>query len=909
MGDATALSCLDQLLDLDKQDRATQLGRIATEDPALHARLLQLISAASVTDNSEILAQPVANELRAIQQSATLALEPGQSLAGYRLLRELGRGGMSVVWLAERIDGLVKREVALKLPLFSFSSPTQIARLSREKDALAALSHAHVARLYDAGVTSSGQPFIVLEFVNGVTLTDYCNERKLAIPERLRLFLQVLSAVGHAHQHLIVHRDLKPSNILVDDQGQVKLLDFGIAKLLDEPVSGTMQLTLQGDLALTPRYAAPEQINGQPISTLTDVYVLGVVLYELLTGVLPYADIDGKPGSLAQLLVARTHAEPVAPSCAPLSDDAARARSLQNKNRLRALLAGDLDTMACKAMRLVPAQRYNSVERFADDLRCYLDHLPIAARPRSLTYTARLFLRRHRSASLAAGIGAGISLAAASIALHQYEQSQVHGARAAIVRDFMFDLIEDAEPDESQPGMTITGKQMLDGAVRRARRSFGDQPELQGELLSELGRMYVRLDDRASGKKLLAEGLGLLEQNASRSEPALNKARAQFAQLLLEDNDTTHAEKLAALARKECTQRNKDCAKARAYADSILSRTDLIKGEVEQSLVAAREGVRETALGFGDQDRDVTMALLNLAIFARNAGEIRESGAAMERALAISAKQTLSATDRTELLRTAAVLDLDLGRYESARLRLTQLLSGTRQRGERALQLRLLANVWLAEGEPDAALASADSAIALADREHPGTEELFARQVRAQALALQGRAPEALEEIQAVIGGLRALGRSDHSPQSLRARRIRGEILLRAGQAVEARIELESLAGELSGASQTRPLELGQALDLLGCALRELNRSTEAAALHARARRELEKQLPAGHPFLIRNTLYGEAAAKDRAGFIRDAAQTESGLAPASIWRRLIDAQSDPSACRASGLKPCVLVL
>lgn len=909
MGDATALSCLDQLLDLDEQDRATQLGRIATADPALHARLLRLICAASVTDNSEVLAHPVANELRAIQQSATLALEPGQSLAGYRLLRELGRGGMSVVWLAERIDGIVKREVALKLPLFSFSSPTQIARLSREKDALAALSHAHVARLYDAGVTSSGQPFIVLEFVNGVTLTDYCDERKLGIPERLRLFLQVLSAVGHAHQHLIVHRDLKPSNILVDDQGQVKLLDFGIAKLLDEPVSGTMQLTQQGDLALTPRYAAPEQINAQPISTLTDVYVLGVVLYELMTGAQPYADVGGKSGSLAQWLVARTHAEPVAPSCAPTSDDAARARSLRDKKRLRALLTGDLDTIVCKAMRLVPAQRYNSVERFADDLRCYLDHLPIAARPRGLAYSTRLFLRRHRGASLAAGIGAGISLAAASIALHQYEQSEAHGARAVIMRDFMFDLIEDAEPDESQPGTAITGKQMLDGAVRRARRSFGDQPELQGELLSELGRMYVRLDDRASGKKLLAEALGLLEQHASRSEPALNKARAQFPQLLLEDDDATRAEELAALARKECTQQNKDCAKARAYADSILSRTDLIKGEVEQSLAAAREAVRETAVGFGDQDREVTMALLNLAIFARNAGEIRESGAAMERALAISAKQILSATDRTELLRTAAVLDLDLGRYESARVRLTQLLSGNRQRAERALQLRLLANVWLAEGEPDAALAAADSAIALAEREHPGTEELFARQARAQALALQGHAPEALEEIQAVISGLRALGRSDHSPQSLRAQRIRGEILLRAGQPEEARMELESLTAELSAASQTRPLELGQALDLLGCALRELNRSAEAAELHARARRELEKQLPAGHPFLNRNTLYEEAAAKDRAGFVRDAAQTESGLAPASIWRRLIDAQSDPSACRPLGLNQCVLVL
>jgi eukaryotic-like serine/threonine-protein kinase len=909
MTDEQALARLDTLLDMNVYERSEQLERLSIEDPILHGRLVRLLAAASAANSSQVLVQPFVDGLCAVQHSATPPLGTGQAIAGYRLLRELGRGGMSVVWLAERIDGIVKRQVALKLPLFVLMSPLEVERFAREKDALATLTHPHIARLYDAGVTASGQPFIVLEFVDGLPITAYCDRHQLGLPARLRLFLQVLAAVDHAHKHLIVHRDLKPSNILVDAQGQVKLLDFGIAKLLTEPGSGDprLQLTQQGTMALTPLYAAPEQVSGQSISTLTDVYVLGVVLHELLTGTLLYANADGGPMSLLQVLEALKAGASTQPSRAPIAEEAARARAAPNAKRLRIMLSGDLDTIVCKAMSLAPAERFASVERLAADVTSFLSQLPIAARPHKWTYSSRLFLRRHRATSITAGIGVICFIVAAAVAFHQYLLSRAYATRTAIVRDFMFDLIEDVEPDESHPDSPVTGKQIVDSAVRRARSNFGDQPALRGELLSELGRMYMRLDEPESAKQLLTEALALLERNVPSGDSALNKTRAQLANVLLEENDAVRASALATLSLRSCTQQSADCAKARAYSDGVLSRVSLNSGRVEQSLAQMRDAVRETALGFGEQDAESAMTLLNLALIARNAGHLREAGAAMEQALNIAEQKTLPAADRTHLLLSAAVLDLDLGRYDRARERLTSLVAGTENAQQRALQLRLLANALMAQGEPITALDIAGSAIALGDPNHVTAEVLYARQVHAQALALLGRFTESEEEILAVVAGLRGLGRAEQSPEMLRAHRITGEILLRAGRADDAFQELDSLAAQLRAAPESHELEFGQTLDLLGCALRELNRSAEAVARHEEARVRLEKQLPANHPFLDRNTLYRMAAGRDERAFRQQAASVEARWALTSVWRALVESHEAPSACRGPGA--CVLVL
>ena len=304
------------------------------------------------------------------------AARPGDTLGPYRLVREIGCGGMSRVWLAERPDGVVKRAVALKLPL---KSATRVERFEHECDVLARLNHPQIACLYDAGVTPAGQPYIVLEYVAGLPITKACDTQAMDVPARLRLFLQLLAAVAHAHKHLVVHGDIKPTNVFVGADGQVKLLDFGIAKLLADPATAAeaTALTHEGGCALTPRYAAPEQLNGWPISTATDVYALGALLHELLVGNPPHA---GAQGSVAEAMHALMHADAARPSTVPIDIAAAAARGVASADRLHTVLAGDLDTIVLKALRKEPADRYSSVERFAEVLASYLASRPIAAR-------------------------------------------------------------------------------------------------------------------------------------------------------------------------------------------------------------------------------------------------------------------------------------------------------------------------------------------------------------------------------------------------------------------------------------------------------------------------------------------------------------------------------------------------
>jgi serine/threonine-protein kinase len=746
------------------------------------------------------------------------------------------------------------------MPMFMLQGAGDLARFTRERDALAALSHPHVARLYDAGVLPSGQPFIVLEHIDGTPLTQHCDARRLDVRARLRLFLQVLAAVEHAHKHLVVHRDLKPSNILVDQDGQVKLLDFGIAKLLGENEGAA--LTQVTGAALTPLYAAPEQLHDATISTLTDVYSLGVVLFELLSGGLPYRGAAGR-ATLVEVLETLNRGALPRLGQAALDDAGAQLRSRPTAAKLRSELGDDLETIVGKALRIVPDERYASVAHLADDIRRFLDRKPIAARRPSFWYALRLALARHQLATGVAGVGVVLVAGASVVAWTQYRESRAHAERTAVVRDFMFNLVDEAEAAEGQVG-EVTGRQMVDGAVARARGGFGDQPQLQGELLGELGRMYLRLGAKDSAVTLLEEAVTRLERHAPAGDAALNKARAFLAQALMQSGgETVRIQALATQARDACRRHDADCAKARAYAGSILSQLASNAGDKELALAEMRRSAADTGFAFGAANPETAMTWMSVAIMARNAGHLADADQAMQRAVPAAAGLTLRAADRIELERTRALIDYDLGRYAAARDRLVTLAAQDLAAGERGLQLRILGNAYVELGDAANALQTATAAVAAAPRDENSAALAFARQVLARALDVAGRHEEALAQIDAVLRGLLDAGRAPDGTEVMRARRQRAEILLNLHRDADALAALADLERQYAR-NKGSPVERGLTLDLLGVAEQRAGHGAAARQHHVAARDALLEQLPERHPYLIRNAALRSGAGQQQ---------------------------------------------
>jgi serine/threonine-protein kinase len=907
MSEAAVLACFDELLDLVAADRERRLQAIAVENPPLHARLQRMLAAA--TNATGPLAHPIVDVIRKMRTAVTLPAEPDESLYGYRLLRALGRGGMASVWLAERSDGRVKRHVALKLPGFALRSAVDIARFEQERDVLAGLAHRRIARLYDADVTPGGQPFIVLEFIDGAPITTYCDSQRLGIQQRLELFLQVLAAVDHGHQHLIAHGDLKPSNILVAGEGQVKLLDFGIAKLLAAPAGTSMPHTQQYT-APTSRYSAPEQVAQLPISTLTDVYVLGLVLHELLTGVAPRPVATDAPFSLEQILRAQLTGCYCPPSKAALTDGAARARHLPSAMVLRQALRGDLDAIVRKALQQAPEQRYGSTQQFAHELRRFLQRRPISARPARWHYVAGLFLRRHRVASINVVCGALISMVAVGTALYQHLESRAGMARTAAVGNFMVSLFDATAPDADQADPSSrTVNQMLDAAVLRAQQDFRLQPQLRGEVLSEIGRIYLRCNELERGERTLSEALRLLSSAVPSGDATLNRTRAQLAFAALANNDLARALELATLASDNCPTRVAECAKVQADANSSLSQIHARQGRAAASLAAMRQSVDDTIRGFGAAHEETALALMSFATLARNQGQLRTAGSAMQHAAAIANLPALRAQNRRRILQANAVINLDLGQYAAAREQLGRLLAAASQPRERAMLLRLQASAALEQGSLNAAETAAREAASLADPQDHTPELMHAAQILARIHALQGQSHQALIEIQTVLDVLIQLGMPPESSAVLRAQRVRAEILLRGGNLARASAELEALAARLRRMPAASDVELGQVLDLWGSALRGLGRAAESVAIHDAARVELQKQLSGDHPWLQRNALYREAAAGNWGSFDSRAQQLGKALVPGSVWKLMLDMHANSLACRSSTSRSCLIVL
>jgi len=458
---------LDQALELTDEEQSAWLARLRTSSPGLADELSALLSGEAVADRAGFLAAPL---------DVTLA---GLELGAYTLERPIGHGGMGSVWLARRTDGRFEGRAAVKLLNLALVSAAGQERFRREGSMLALLTHPGIARLLDAGVSPSGQPYLVLEHVDGRRIDEFVRERALSLGERLRLFLQVLAAVGHAHANLIVHRDLKPSNILVTGDGAVKLLDFGIAKLLD--ADGTAErsaATIEGGRAFTPEYAAPEQVRGDAVTTATDVYTLGVLLHRLLSG-----------------------RHPTAEGCRTRE---AALRALFEVEPAR-LGLGDLDTVVAKALRKRPPDRYQTVAAFADDLERYLRHEPVSARPDSLAYRAGRFVRRHR-----ASVGVGAGAAAALVVATTFSLAQMREARrqrdAAVQASKRADAqVEFQSLLVSQLGdKPLTMREILDRGRGVLEHQYAGDPRFLTTILLELAARYAELGESKVRGALLA---------------------------------------------------------------------------------------------------------------------------------------------------------------------------------------------------------------------------------------------------------------------------------------------------------------------------------------------------------------------------------------------------------------------
>ncbi len=468
----------DRGRDMDVAKRLPWLEALAIAQPALASRVAAMLKALTDSSLAPLLdAGPVLDE--GVLQPEAHGLENSATLGRYTLVRRLGRGGMADVWLARPKNGVPAHHVALKVPRTSGHDGRLAARFERERDILAALEHPHIARMYDADSAPDGTPFITMEHVDGRPIDVWCDERCLTIDQRLALFAQVLDAVQFAHSRLVIHRDIKPSNILVTPSGQVKLLDFGIAKLFDgDPSHAATMITRELDRILTPAYAAPEQVEGNTLTPATDVYALGVLLFELLTGQRPYRTSGP---SQVQLEHAITSADVRRPSQTVATADAAAVAKRSSSTRaLRKRLHGDMDAIIAKALQREPGARYDSARAFGDDLQRHLDKRPVLAQPESVGYLLRRFVARHRIVSLASvavvtalALGLGVAAWQAARADAERNRAIAQATHAQAAQHFVFNLLDDA----ARAGKPLTMSELMVRAEDLSRRTLIDQPD------------------------------------------------------------------------------------------------------------------------------------------------------------------------------------------------------------------------------------------------------------------------------------------------------------------------------------------------------------------------------------------------------------------------------------------------
>jgi eukaryotic-like serine/threonine-protein kinase len=779
---------LDELLDLDGGAREARLAQLARDDAALGAELAALLAQQGDIESEGFLEGSALG-----RPDPTLA---GQTVGAYTLERLLGAGGMGSVWLARRSDGRFEGRVAVKLLNLALLARGGAERFAREGEVLARLAHPHIARLLDAGVTTGGQPYLVLEHVEGETIDRWCEAHAPSIEARVRLLLDVLGAVAHAHSKLVLHRDLKPGNILVTHEGQVKLLDFGIAKLLHDdatPVPAT-ELTQLAGRAFTPDYAAPEQVEGGDVTTATDVYALGVLMYMLLGGVHPTMRTQHTPVERLRSIV---ETEPPR-----LSEAAARGGAGPRTGEpLARGLRGDLDNIVAKALKKAPGERYPTAAAFADDLRRYLADEPVSARPDSLRYRAAKFVHRHRFAVGAASVTL-LALVAGIVgttwqaieARRERDEALYQSKRAEFQAGFAYRIMSEVGAD----GRPITIRQLMEKGVEVLEHHYAEDPRFVIGMLVNISGRYMDMGDTQGEHAALVKAAAIADKLGDPEQIAFVQCNTVETELAIGQLEQAAQRMRIGLEnlkrmRHPPLERETDCGTAQA-------RLLWSQGRLEEAIGTAA-GVA-TALETRRQTEDLAYMTVTsmLQVMLSQAGRLNEAMEWNRRNEAAQVKAGRGGTMSMSLNQANRALQLYDGgdvraAWELQRAIVERIVA---QQGVSSVRATLAQRFGLSQvriEETDAGLTWIDRGISMAAAKNNRPAQLGALLSRAQARLMLGRLDEASEDLDAAER-LAQMNPAEHRSALRTSRLLRAQWRMARGDTAAALDDLDRLLAE-----------------------------------------------------------------------------------------------------------------
>ena len=876
----------DTLIDLPPDQRAARLADVRASDPALAAELAAMLAAddtAGVLDRSLPTLDPIGAEPEPVPDRS------GQRIGAYELMRLLGRGGMGEVWLAERTAEDFRQRVAVKLLKRGMDSGALLQRFARERRILAGLEHAHIARLLDGGVGEDGTPFFAMEYIDGSSITDHARTAALGPRARVQLLLQAVDAVAHAQSRLVVHRDLKPSNIMVDRDGRVRVLDFGIAKLLDE--TEDERLTGTGVGVLSPAYAAPEQVRGDAVTTATDVYALGGVLFELLTGRAPHPQRGSTPAAWLKAVQEETAERPSA--VLKRSEEATVSGEFGAGTRERVVreLRGDLDTIALTALHPEPQRRYAGAAQLAQDLRRYLDGRPIAARPDTAGYRMRKFVARHRlgvgSASvvlLALVAGLGMALWQADVARTHAARADAEAARAQVqaeradgeaaraqaqaartgrVKDFLSSIFLQVDPLRRDARGERTLAQAFDEALQRIDSEFADDPETRIDLLDDFGEIRAGQGDFEGSQALFERALALAEETYGPVHPAVAESLLNIGVLATyrgryADGEAPLRRALAILEPLVETH-PKQLLAARSGMAGVLHSM----GRQAEALPLLRGVVALRRERDADDRRMLAVDLQNLATGLMAQGEYAEA-----QPLIAEARATIEELHGPDTVALIPILTLqeefdymsgDLVREARTVARQVEL-ARRHIPGDHWWKARALAeHGWILarDGDPAAGRAALQEAVAIFERlDSPMVVEATRR--AGQAESVNGDWSAARAWFQRTVDVCAGSPERDGTPTCVVARANLAEAMAHTGAGEAALQAADAAAAAIAEKSGAESDEFSQALIARAVALETLGRTAEGEQVRRERLALLQRLYGDDHP-LVKSVLAAQA--------------------------------------------------